>query len=316
VTRVAGSSCSADSALLGEQLTGSAPHALGWVALEQSGPWGAKAFTASHLDPDLGRAIEAAAAEHDVRPVLVRRPGRHADQHVDHDHDARRLLVAHSRPGAAWLLSGTVAAPEDVLALDWAAVRDGDLDAVRRSVPSLVPADRAELLVCTNGTRDVCCAVEGRPVAIGAAARHTGRVWEVTHTSGHRFAPTAVLLPAGTLHGRLDVDRACDLLAAADRGETVLPGSRGRSTWPAPAQVAELAVREATAEISLAALDVPACVTDGDHAWIATVSHADGRRWRVRVVSEATDVDRRESCLKGPVGLRRWTAAVTEPALR
>jgi hypothetical protein len=36
----------------------------------------------------------------------------------------------------------------------------------------------------------------------------------------------------------------------------------------------------------------------------------------VRVGSESTDVERRESCLKGPVGLRRWTAAVTESALR
>lgn len=313
---MSGSSCSADSALVGEQLEGSAPLSLGWVALEQSGPWGAKAFTASHLDPDLGRAIEAAAAAHDVRPVLVRRPGRHADEHADHDHDARRLLVAHTRPGRTWLLSGTLAAPEDVLALDWAAVRDGDMDAVRRSLPSLVPVDRAQLLVCTNGTRDVCCAVEGRPVATGAAQRHTGRVWEVTHTSGHRFAPTAVLLPAGTLHGRLDVDAADELLAAADRGETVVAGSRGRSTWSGPAQVAELAVRDVTAEVSLDALDVPSCEPDGDHAWTATVTHVDGRHWQVRVVSEATGVERRESCLKGPVTLRRWTAAVPAAALR
>ena len=311
---VTGSSCSTDSALVGEQLAGSAPQAVGWVALEQSGPWGAKAFTASHLDPDLGRAVEAVAAAHEVRPVLVRRPGRHADEHVGHD--ARRLLVAHTRPGASWLLSGTIAAPADVLALDWAAVHDGDLEAVRRSVPSLVHVDRPQLLVCTNGTRDVCCAVEGRPVALGAGGRHPGRVWEVTHTSGHRFAPTAVLLPAGTLHGRLDVDGASALLAAADRGETVVAGSRGRSTWAAPAQVAELAVREAAAEVSLDALDVPACEPDGDHAWTATVTHGDGRRWRVRVRSEATDVERRESCLKGPVGLRRWTATVSEAALR
>lgn len=310
------SSCSADSALVGEELAGSSPQALGWVALEQSGPWGAKAFTASHLDPDLGRAIEAVAAAHDVRPVLVRRPGRHADEHADHDHDARRLLVAHTRPGASWLLSGTIAAPEDVLALDWAAVRDGDVEAVRRSLPSLTEIDRAQLLVCTNGTRDVCCAVEGRPVATGAAEAHRGRVWEVTHTSGHRFAPTAVLLPAGTLHGRLDVDAASALLAAADRGETVVAGSRGRSTWPGPAQVAELAVRDETAEVSLDALDVPACEPAGDHAWDATVTHTDGRRWDVRVASEATDVERRESCLKGPVGLRRWTAAVAAAALR
>ena len=36
-------SCSAGSVLAGEQLAGSAPEALAWVALEQSGPWGPKA---------------------------------------------------------------------------------------------------------------------------------------------------------------------------------------------------------------------------------------------------------------------------------
>lgn len=308
-------SCSAASALVGEQLAGSSPQAVGWVALEQRGPWGAKAFTASHLDPELGRTIEAVAAEHDVRPVLIRRPGPHADEHAA-GHDARRLLVAHTRPGASWLLSGVIPTPSDVLTLDWAAVRDGDAEAVRRSLPALALADRAELLVCTNGTRDVCCAVVGRPVALGAAALHPGRVWEVTHTSGHRLAPTAVLLPAGTLHGRLDVAGAAALLDAADRGATVVAGGRGRSTWPAPAQVAELAVRDATGEDSLDALDVPTCEAAGEHAWTVTVTHADGRRWDVRVVSEATDVVRRESCRKDAVPLRRWTADVPSPALR
>ncbi len=305
--------CSAESAQAGEQLAGSAPEAVGWVALEQSGPWGAKAFTDSHLDPQLGRSIEAAAAAHGVRPVLVRRPGRHADVHDD-GRDPRRVLVAHTRPGSSWLLSGTIAAPEDLLALDWAAVQTGDAAAVRRSLP-LTVLDQPQLLVCTNGTRDVCCAVEGRPVALSALAAHPGRVWEVTHTSGHRFAPTTVLLPSGTLHGRLDRDEAAALLEAADRGRTVLAGSRGRSTWPSPAQVAELAVREAVGETGIDALDVRACGATDDHAWRVVIEHRDGREWQVVVVSEETAAARRESCLKGPKGVRRWTVALEETSL-
>lgn len=303
--------CSAGAAAVSEQLEGSAPQATSWVALEQSGPWGARAFTSSHLDPGLGAAIEAAAAGHGVRPVLVRRPGPHADRHTDHAHDRRRILVAHTRPGASWLLSGTLAAPEDLLTLDWAALRDGNREGVQRSLPSLAELDHPQLLVCTNGTRDVCCAVKGRPVALGVAATFPDRVWEVTHTSGHRFAPTAVLLPAATLHGRLDVEAAVALLRAADDGRTVLPGSRGRSTWSAPAQVAELAVREATGETDLDALDVPACDATGDHAWSATVTHRDGRSWAVGVVSEETGSARRESCAKPAVGLRRWAHTLT-----
>jgi len=305
--------CSESSLAAAEQLAGSAPEAVAWVALEQNGPWGAKAFTASHLDPGVGREIEAAAAAHGVRPVLVRRPGRHADDHV---HPAgHRVLVAYTHPADTWLLDGTLAGPEELLNLDWAALRAGDRDAVRRSLPTLRPSPQAQLLVCTNGARDLCCAVVGRPVALAGAALRPGRVWEVTHTSGHRFAPTAVLLPAGTLHGRLDATRAAALLAAADRDETVLAGCRGRSTWPGPGQVAELAVREATGEVRLAAVLVTGCQPTGEHTWEVDVAHADGRRWRVRVVSEATGTDRAESCGKPAVPLRHWTTSVEPRAV-
>ena len=91
-------SCSAASALLGEQLAGSSPQAVGWVALEQRGPWGAKAFTASHLDPDLGRAIASLAGQLDhslagdlgvtARELVAR--ARHAGRRWD---DIATLLV-------------------------------------------------------------------------------------------------------------------------------------------------------------------------------------------------------------------------------
>ncbi|MGZ5417697.1 MAG: sucrase ferredoxin [Nocardioides sp.] len=299
--------CSNGSVEAGEQLAGSAPHAVAWLALEQSGPWGPKAFTGSHLDPALGLQIEDVAAAHGVRPSLIRRPGRHADDHLAQGDDSRRVLVAHTAPGRSWLLEGTVADPADVLAVDWPALRDGDQDAVRRSLPTLAASERAHLLVCTNGTRDLCCAAKGRPVALGLSTLHPDRVWEVTHTSGHRFAATAVLLPAGTLHGHLDVGAAEQVLLAADRGETLLPGSRGRSTWSPAGQVAELAVRDATGIVGLDALSVESAVATGDHAWEVTVAHADGRRWQVTVASKDTGAARAESCGKSLVALRRWT---------
>ena len=289
--------CSTLSAAVGEQLAGSAPRAAGWVALEQDGPWGAKAFTASHLDRDLGSALETAATLAGVRPSLIRRPGRHADHHTP---DRHRVLVAHSLPGRSWLLSADVDDPADVLDLDWRAVAEGDRDAARRSLPSLVEVDEAHLLVCTNGTRDVCCAVTGRPVAAAAALQHPGRVWEATHTSGHRFAPTTVLLPYGTLHGRLDGAAAGELLTAAGRGETVLAGARGRSAWSPAGQVAEQSVREATGELALDALTV--APAGGD--WL--VRHRDGRSWRVTVRQEPGDDLRPESCGKPDVEMHRW----------
>lgn len=286
--------CSAESARVEEPVAGTAPQALAWVALEQRGPWGARAATESHLPAALGRAVEAVAADHDSRFCLVRRPGRHEDTRVA---APRRLLVTFTAPGATWLLRTDLEEPEALLGLDWAGLRAGDRDAVAARLPGSPAAGGAsgeaepQLLVCTNGTRDLCCAVVGRPVALAAAAVRTGRVWEVTHTSGHRFAPTAVLLPAGVLHGRLDGAGAVAVLDAAGRGETVLAGNRGRSTWAPAGQVAELAVRRHTGELSLDALTVTRSTPDESR-----VDHRDGRAWRVRTETSEGAAPRPESC--------------------
>src|SRR5680860_462877 len=284
-------SCSDGSIAAGERLAGSAPNAVAWVALEQSGPWGPKALTDSHLDKDLGRAIEAVAATHHTRASLIRRPGRH--------------------PDTTWLLVAELDSPEQVLLLDWAALQRGDLESVRRSLPALERSFRSHLLVCTNGTRDVCCATKGRPVAIGLAKQFTENVWEVTHTSGHRLAPTTVLLPAGTLHGRLDIEAAAGVLRAAERGDTVLRGSRGRSTWPAAAQVAELAVRDETGETSLTALAVTAHTETAPQDWVTEVRHVDGRTWQVHTTARASDIRRAESCGKALTPMTYYVTALT-----
>ncbi|HEY0494851.1 MAG TPA: sucrase ferredoxin, partial [Kutzneria sp.] len=151
------------------------------------------------------------------------------------------------------------------------------------------PSDEAVLLVCTNGRRDVCCAVEGRPLAGALAAVNPGRVWETTHTGGHRFSPTAVLLPTGYLYGRVSPADGQRLL---DSDGIELTGNRGRSCWSRPGQVAELAVRELLAEPNPEALSVSA---DG-----VVVTHSDGREWAVTVTEHPLPPARPTSCGKAP----------------
>ncbi len=287
--------CTDSSSAAGEALIGSAPDADAWLCLEQNGPWGRTAWTASHLDPDLGAAIEAAAGEHRVRPSLIRAPGRHADTHA---RDLRTVLVASSHPSRSWLLAGAVEDPAIVLDLPWTAIAAGDLAATRAAAPWLAPDPRQHLLVCTNGTRDTCCARLGRPVATATAASYPGRVWEAIHTSGHRFAPTTVLLPSGYLHGRI-LD-ATTVLSAADVGDLTPDGLRGRSCWPAGAQVAEELVRR---EHEVRGLDDLTVTAAGEH-W--RVGHRDGRSWLLAVDAYA-EGERAESCGKAvkPVVRRR-----------
>ncbi|MFM6849919.1 MAG: sucrase ferredoxin, partial [Terrabacter sp.] len=143
-----------------------------------------------------------------------------------------------------------------------------------------------------------------------------GRVWEVSHTGGHRFAPTAVLLPWGQTLARLDDRGAERVLVASDSGnlpaELVGPlHDRGRSGVPGPAQCAESHVRAETGETRLATLwaDEPTAVGDG---WEVIVNHTDGRRWRVGVTRLPVDRSRPESCGKKAIDVMEHRATTLE----
>jgi hypothetical protein len=278
--------------------------ATGWVVVEQPGPWGSKAPTQSHLDPEFGAKIDADAKKADLRFGLIRSPGKHPDVVPR----SRQVYVASTVPGRTWLLGGCVADPAMLTALDLQAVSSGDRGAAMRSLPELAPVSEPILLVCTNGKRDECCALLGRPIVKALAARAPGRVWEANHLGGHRFAPTATLLPAGMMYGQLDVETAGAILTAADRGETVLEKLRGRSTWTKRGQLAEITVRDLIGEAGLDALSIAA-----EDLETVTVEHTDGRLWTVEVISESADPPRPESCGKEPFAMSILRAGTITP---
>jgi hypothetical protein len=296
-------SCSALSATLAEPLAGTAAVAQTWLCIEQSGPYGPDALRESHLDHAVGSELVRRAAGSGVRLQLIRRPGRHADQH--RPGERRQVFVAHTRPGQSWLVHGLVDDPGELLGLDLPALGSGVRPPFGR------PEERTVLLVCTNGRRDVCCALRGRPVAAALAHRYAGDVWETTHTGGHRFAPTAVVLPTGYLYGRLDTDFAERLLERSAEGRVVTEQCRGRSTWSPAGQVAELAIRELTGERGSDVLTVDDEVADGQNwrvrvredgpATIDGPAVAMGRAWWVTGRAETLEPERRTSCAKAPV---------------
>jgi hypothetical protein len=298
---------------------GTAAPAGFWLALEQEGPWGRVAATESHLPPETGRRLDEECTRRGGRLALLRRPGRHPDPH----HEAGRTAYLAFSGTTAWLLVAHGASLEDLHGVDLDALARGDRAAVQASLPTAEPADPV-LLVCTNGRRDVCCALRGRPVALEAAALSPGRVWESSHTGGHRFAPTGVLLPHGVALARLDGAGSAEVLAAADVGQ--LPGwalgarhDRGRGVLPPAAQAAESFVRDLVGETSLTALNAevtdpaggkrgPEGITsgseeDGEHV---TVRHGDGRTWTVLARRVGTGVDLAESCGKRAIAAQEW----------
>ncbi|MEP7036407.1 MAG: sucrase ferredoxin [Dermatophilaceae bacterium] len=296
----------------GASALGTAPAAAFWVALEQSGPWGPRAATQSGLEPELGLALERRCQEAGGRLVLIRRPGAHPDAR---EGGPQHVYLAGGLADRPWLLQESVDDPFTLLQLPWDALIRGDLAAVRSMAPELEVSPAPVLLVCTNSRRDVCCALRGRPVALECSAQRPEQVWECSHTGGHRFAPTGVLLPYGQTFARLSVSSAVAAVDAATRGE--VPGQllgasydRGRSHLEPAAQAAESVVRQQLHEPSLMSLSTTALPHPGrEDAWQCRVRHIDGRHWDVVAMREPDGGDRPESCGKTPVPTWRWSVS-------
>lgn len=286
------STCSAASRELDEPVAGTAATARTWLLLEQPGPWGPRALTSSHLDPALGRALETATSGTGVRVALIRRSGRHADRGTP---ATRQVYAAHTVPGGTWLHTATTTAPERLLDLDFAALGRGHHGTFATVLGGRPYEGDPLALVCTNGRRDRCCALLGRPLATELSASAVGGVWEVTHLGGHRFSPTVLVLPHGYLYGRAEAHAVKEVLRRARQGRIVVAGCRGSSAWERPGQAAELAVRTEAGEYAAEALTV--LRTDGSAPrWEVLVAHADGRHWRVEVVAGPSLPPRAESC--------------------
>ncbi len=270
-------SCSALTRAADEPLAGTAPRARTWIAWEYAGPWGRIALESERLDEDVRHGLLTLARTPGITVVLVRRPPSFTCI------TEPTVLVAHAagdRP--CGFLAPQPSAAElgrwDAEALSNGALPDG---------PDHRELDGPELLVCTHSSRDACCAIEGRHLLTTLRDRGVA-AWETSHLGGHRFAPTALVLPEGTVYGRLDPDSACSLL---HEGLIDLDHVRGRSVLSPSEQVAEIAVRRETGERRPRVLTA-AERRDGE----VTVSHLDGRRWLVMLNTVTGRHARPESC--------------------
>ena len=271
--------CAALARALDEPLPGTASVAPRWVGIEHRGTWPHE--IRQHPD-DSVRAFIARARDAGWRPVLVRRPGRRPSD------GPTRIFFADTAPPAPRTTVLHILDPAELASLTF--------PTARAPLPGEVVPDPM-LLVCTHGRIDRCCAVDGRALARAVTATGVSDVWESTHLGGHRFAPTALVLPTGYLYGRLDVAGAVAAYKAAAVGEVEPALCRGRSTWTQPGQVAELVVR---AETGLRGADVLRVESSTDDvaapAQHVTVVAVDGRRWEVTVSSIACPGNRPVSC--------------------
>ncbi|MEV0293345.1 sucrase ferredoxin [Nocardia sp. NPDC050710] len=294
--------CSA-AAAVGVPLPGTATQVTGWLCIEQPGSWGRDVIGDEVLGAEITGELAARTKAAHVRPTLIRRPGRHEFDGV------RTVLIASSRPEDSWC--------ERFEITDLKQLLDLDLHLLNGPAPRIgAPVHDPLTLVCAHGRRDQCCALLGRPIAADLAVRYPGKIWECSHTGGHRFAPALVLLPSGLTYGRVGSSAAAEVVEAALRGAVSPTGLRGRSCYSPVEQAAEIAVRaviSAGSDDLVVHLEPDTAATEADPTWAgsAVVVHRDGRRWRVRAHTVAF-APRKASCGAAP---KPVTAVVADEPL-
>jgi Sucrase/ferredoxin-like len=240
--------CSFAADRRGDPLDGTAAPALGFLLIEQPGPWGRLAMTDSRLDASVGRRVSARAVAAGLRALLIRRPGR---QNLV---ARRRFGLVDARPGREAVRWGDFVADQELL--------DIPLDDTV-AAPSYDPV----YLVCTHGRHDTCCAMRGRPVAAALALSRPDQTWECSHVGGDRFAANLVALPHGLYYGRVDAGNVVDVVDAYERGEVVPQLLRGRSRWLPAAQAAQQYARGRYGDLSIGAYEPAGTLPLGEGQW-------------------------------------------------
>ena len=103
--------------------------------------------------------------------------------------------------------------------------------------PAYSGPEATDVLVCTHGRRDVCCGSQGTDLALRLTAEGAPRgvhVWRTSHTGGHRFAPTFVVLPQGTAWAFADPELVAAVLDRSVPFSAVSGHYRGCAGLPGP----------------------------------------------------------------------------------
>ena len=266
--------CSVLAEQLTEPMTGTVDQRRRWLLIEDRSAWGSEAVR-DQLGPDDADLAKRLG----LRVVLVRR--REGDPTDD---VVRRVMLIDTvtREMAVRFVAG----------IGEVSVQEAASEPVGEFGP---PFTAPMFLVCTNGKRDACCALRGRAL-VGALARdHADGTWECTHLGGHRFAGNLVCLPDGIVYGRVGADDGPRLAAEYLAGRLDPSLLRGRSAWPAPAQVAEMELRQ---RLSLRGVDDVTLVAAGEGGGRAAVTMAtpDGTEHRLDALRHELEPPRPISC--------------------
>ncbi|MGD1898828.1 MAG: sucrase ferredoxin [Phormidesmis sp.] len=241
--------CAIASQQIGEDLIGTAGHYQTYVLIECPMPWAAKAFNSKCVPPTLRKYIKDIKSKQSVQVLAIDRGLRASAVSSD-----KMTLMVYERtvPSDVTLSGSEPSIRKPINGYRGYEFQLDDLTQVADCLEAYWQGDRIgqsitqqDILVCTHGMRDKCCARFGQPFfrdASRGAKRGelpNTRVWKVSHIGGHRFAPTAISMPDGRYYGRLTLAILKSVVTRSGPVSQTKAAYRGWGLLPVPLQVLE-----------------------------------------------------------------------------
>jgi hypothetical protein len=201
--------CADNSRSLKEDIIGSAPNNQTYVLIECPTPWAENAFNSRCVPLSLKTLKEKIQREKMPVNLLL----------INEHHSSKQtksIIIFKRKQGLSKSYSRLeleVQSLEEVASLVESYLHETDLEDAYSESSSI-----RDILVCTHGSHDKCCAKYGIPFYREALETIRNlqltdvRIWQSSHFGGHRFAPTAIDFPEGRYYGVLNQNTFCSLL--------------------------------------------------------------------------------------------------------
>ena len=176
-----------------------------------------------------------------------------------------------------------------------------------------------QLLVCTDGRHDRCCAKHGAATYRALRRQIADRgapvqIAESSHLGGHRFASTCLVLPEARLYGRLRAEHAPGLLTAVLSKRVYASRYRGHLGLEEPRQVAEVFAQHHSRNAGQVEVGAAVADTDSGTVRVAVAIRSGSETRKLEVVCGTREFVGASSCdAEAPTKPRtRWVVLRTE----
>lgn len=276
--------CAERTRQAGEPLFGTATEVRIWFLLEYRQLWRAKAVT----NNDLPAGVQKFLAQQ-----LVSVP------------QSRLLFIKQHKPVQSELRFFVVITDE-ISPKIYEFILNSYQDLLQLDIPGIVGGgnvygrferERPLFLVCTNGTRDKCCAKFGVPLYTALSGMEGENVWQSSHIGGHRYAPTVLFLPHSVVYGLMTPEAAGPAVDAALKAEIFdLDRFRGRTYYVPHVQAADYFLRRKLGLTELSGVELVSTEPVAKDCWLVAFRVATGEIHQFRILQQMTGEPQLVSC--------------------